>query len=452
MVSNDSLSYESCLSTLKADAMPGGSEIGDVSVLKCYVAAVGIAAIAVPAFAADVATPPVGTAVQVSSGWALVFDTEARYTAWSGPRGFPNNYAPGTPARGSQFHMPLALGLSGLINPDLKLELLGRTGFVESRQNAGGGLVGTARTMTDTLVSGTFTWMGTPGIQPFLALNANIPTGRAYLNGTSAFARMDPDLVEVPTFGEGFNLGATLGANVPIGENSMATFSVSHTHRGAFTRDPTDIFGGPDTRIQPGASTSGTAQLANLMGALLLRAAATYTYTSATRIDGGLAVIQGDSFALTGTAGYTWSPEHQTTFTAAYNHTRSNANFILAVNQFQREAFNSNSNALRLRLDHSWRVTQDWTLGVYGSWFHRDSNAYIPTAFQFIPAKTKWGLGGSARYQVAPNSAITARVERFWVNQASRPDIDFGGVIPGTAIPALSFTGWTVSLGGNITF
>lgn len=420
--------------------------------VKRYVTALGIAAITLPTWTVDLAAQSVGTAVQVSSGWALVFDTEARYTSWSGPRGFPNSYAPGTPARGSLFHMPMAMALTGLVNPDLKLELLARTGFVEARQNAGGGLVGSVRTMTDTVVSGTVTWLGTPGIQPFFALNANLPTGSAYLNGTSAFARMDPDLVEVPTFGEGFNLGATLGANVPIGENSMATFSVSHTHRGGFTRDPTDIFGGPDTRIQPGASTSGTAQLAHLMGALLLRAAATYTYTSATRIDGGLAVIQGDSFALTGTAAYTWSPEHQTTFTAAYSHTRSNANFILALNQFQREAFNSNSNALRLRLDHSWRVTQDWTLGVYGTWFNRDANAYIPTAFQFIPAKTKWGLGGSARYQLAPNAAITGRFEHFWVNQSSRPDIDFGGVIPGSAIPALSFTGWTVSLGGNITF
>jgi len=420
--------------------------------LKRYIAVMGLAAIAGPAVGADVSAPPVGSVVQVSSGWTLTFDTEARYTAWSGPRGFPNSYAPGAPARGSQFHMPMALAATGLVAPDLKLELLARTGFVDSRQNAGGGLAGSIQTLTDTVVSGTVTWMGTPGVQPFFTLNANLPTGRAYLNGTSAFARMDPDLVEVPTFGEGFNVGGTLGANIPIGQNSLATVSVSHTHRGPYTRDPTDIFGGPDTRIQPGASTSGTVQLAHIMGALLLRAAATYTYTSATRIDGGLAVIQGDSFALTGTAAYTWTPEHQTTFTAAYNHTRSNANFILAVNQFQREAFNSNSNAIRLRLDHAWRVTQDWTLGVYGSWFHRDSNAYIPTAFQFIPAKTKWGLGGSARYQVAPNSAITARVEHFWVSQASRPDIDFGGVIPGTAIPALSFTGWTLSLGGNITF
>ncbi|QCK88506.1 hypothetical protein E8L99_23465 [Phreatobacter aquaticus] len=410
-----------------------------------------LVALATPAAAADVAIPP-ASSVTVSSGWTLVFDSEARYTSWSGPRGFPNNFALGTPARGSQFYVPLAFAATGLVGSDVKLELLARTGYVDARQNAGGGLVGHVSTMTDTVVSATATWLGTPGFQPFLALNANLPTGRANLAGTQAFARSDPDLVEVPTFGEGFNLGATLGGNIPIGQNSLATVSVSHTHRGAFTRDPTDIFGGLDTRIEPGASTSGTAQLAHIMGALLLRAAVTYTYTSATRIDGGLAVIQGDAFALTGTAAYTWNPEHVTTFTTAFNHTRSNANFILAVNQFQREAFNSNSNALRLRLDHAWRITPQWTLGMFGSWFHRDSNAYVPTAFQFIPAKTKLALGGSARYQVAPNSAITVRAEHFWVNQASRPDIDFGGIIPGTSIPALSFTGWTLSLGGNITF
>lgn len=411
----------------------------------------GLVLLAPPVAAADGTVAPPST-VMVSSGWTLVFETEARYTSWSGPRGFPNSYAFGTPARGSQFYVPIAMATTGMVGSDLKLELLARTGYVNAQQTAGGGLAGQVSTMTDTVVSATATWLGTPGFQPFLTLNANLPTGRANLPGTQAFARSDPDLVEVPTFGEGFNVGATLGGNIPIGVNTLATVSISHTHRGAYTRDPTDIFGGLDTRIQPGATSSATAQIAHLMGPLLLRAALTYSYTGSTHLDGVPAAIQGDAFALTGTAAYTWNPEHTTTFTTSFNHTRSNANFIFAVNQFQREAFNSNSNALRLRLDHAWRLTQNVTLGAFGSWFHRDSNAYIPTAFQFIPAKTKLALGGSARYQVAPNSAITVRAEHFWVNQASRPDIDFGGVIPGTAIPALSFTGWTVSLGGNISF
>ncbi len=119
-----------------------------------------------------------------------------------------------------------------------------------------------------------------------------------------------------------------------------------------------------------------------------------------------------------------------------------------------REAFNSNSNAVRLRLDHSYRLNEQWMLGAFVSWFNRDANAYIPTSGVFSPAKSRWAVGGSARYQVTQNAALTLRAEHFWVHQRSRPDVvdPFLGPFPGTAIPALNFTGWTVSLGGTIAY
>jgi hypothetical protein len=191
-----------------------------------------------------------------------------------------------------------------------------------------------------------------------------------------------------------------------------------------------------------------------MLGAMLLKASATYIVNQGTRIDGAFINRMGATLALAASAGYTWSPEHNTTLSASFSRTNPNLVFDPAIPAAVREAFNSNSNALRLRLDHSYRLTEQWTLGAFASWFNRDANAYIPTAGSFSPAKTKIALGGSARYQMTQNAAVTVRAEHFWVSQRSRPDVvdPIFGPFPGTAVPPLAYTGWTVSLGGTITY
>lgn len=417
------------------------------------VVAAGLLGTDLSARAADVGLPP-PAATGFQAAWSMLVDVDARFTSWSGNRGFPGGYALGTPGRGSQFYMPLAVQIVGRPSPDYKVELMARTGWVHARQDSGGGLAGSVSTLTDTVVSGTFTYLATPGWQPFISINANLPTGSANLPGTRAFTRMDPDLVEVPSYGEGFNLGATAGVNIPVGEFTLITASLSHTHRGAYTRDPVTSFGDPDNRLQPGASSSGSLQVAHMLGAMLLKASATYIVNQGTRIDGAFINRMGATLALAASAGYTWSPEHNTTLSASFSRTNPNLVFDPAIPAAVREAFNSNSNALRLRLDHSYRLTEQWTLGAFASWFNRDANAYIPTAGSFSPAKTKIALGGSARYQMTQNAAVTVRAEHFWVSQRSRPDVvdPIFGPFPGTAVPPLAYTGWTVSLGGTITY
>ncbi len=419
---------------------------------KAVIVVWGLAAAPLAAMAADAGLP--APATTTASAWSMLVDIDTRFTSWSGTRGTPVAYDLGTPGRGSLFYMPMALQIVGKPNPDIKLELMARTGWVDARQNSGGGLAGHVSALTDTVVSGTVTYLGMPGIQPFVSINANLPTGAANLRGTGAFARMDPDLVEVPNFGEGLNLGGTLGANIPIGEFTLLTASVSHTYRGPYTRDPVTGFGDPDNRMQPGSSSSASLQVAHVLGALLLRAGATYILNTATRIDGGYINRPGETLALTASAGYTWNPDHNTTLSGSFSRTNPNLIFDPSIPAAVREAFNSNSNAVRLRLDHSYRLTEQWMLGAFVSWFNRDANAYIPTSGVFSPAKSKWAVGGSARYQVTQNAALTLRAEHFWVHQHSRPDVvdPFLGPFPGTAIPALNFTGWTVSLGGTIAY
>ncbi|MDB5648491.1 MAG: hypothetical protein JWL62_11, partial [Hyphomicrobiales bacterium] len=66
--------------------------------------------------------------------------------------------------------------------------------------------------------------------------------------------RMDPDYVDLPSFGEGLNAGATVGVNVPLATTTMLTLSAGYVGRGKFDRE--DFVAPPAAqtaiRIDPG--------------------------------------------------------------------------------------------------------------------------------------------------------------------------------------------------------
>jgi len=169
---------------------------------------------------------PAAPAAVVANAWSATFASEVRYYSWVGARGSPTtvNAASG---RGSQLYVPFALQLTGTPAEAVRVQFLARGGWVRSSQTTAG-LSGTVETMTDTVLSGTVTYLGT-GVQPFVSINVNAPTGKAALFGSAANARMDPDLVEIGSFGEGWNVGPTVGVNVPITPSLMVTGSVGYT-------------------------------------------------------------------------------------------------------------------------------------------------------------------------------------------------------------------------------
>ena len=167
--------------------------------------------------------------------WTTTFSTETRYYSWR------NNFVPpGTtgigPGRGWEVYIPFATQLTGKPVNDLSVDLVVRGGWVKAAQTTTG-LSGEVATSTDTAVSFNTTYLGWQGLRPFIALSANLPTGKSALFGTSVNARMDPDLVEISTFGEGYNFGPTFGLNVPIAGSLLFTASVGYSYRGPFNRE-----------------------------------------------------------------------------------------------------------------------------------------------------------------------------------------------------------------------
>src|SRR5712691_11324427 len=186
-----------------------------------------LCSMAAVASAASAAEPDVAPKPQ---SWNVTFATDVRYYSWTGDRGDPTTVN-GQAGSGSEVYMPFALQIAGKPSEDFKVSFLVRGGTVHAQQGTPG-MAGTVDTVTDTVTSGTLTYLGLNGLQPFVSLNLNLPTGRSALYGSAAFARMDPDLVEIATFGEGFNIGPTVGFNLPITRSLIFTSSVGYTWRG----------------------------------------------------------------------------------------------------------------------------------------------------------------------------------------------------------------------------
>jgi hypothetical protein len=75
----------------------------------------------------------------------------------------------------------------------------------------------------------------------------------------------------------------------------------------------------------------------------------------------------------------------------------------------------------------------------------------------FVPAKTKWSLGGFANYQIAEQAKLTAKVQHIWISEESQADKQFAGGVflgpqAGTGLPAIIDNAWVTSFGGTVNF
>jgi len=195
---------------------------------------------------------PVKAAVQsIDQLWNISFNSEVRYFSWNNTRGFTTDVAPlSGNGHGTQVYAPMSLSVTGNPSPDWKYEFVLRGGFVSASQSTSGER-GSVDTAVDTQVSSTVTYNGFTGFQPFVATLINVPTGSAALYGNSRFARMDGDLVDQGTYGEGFNFGPTAGVNIPLSQSLIFTLSGGYTLRTPFSKEANDPITGLVTATVP---------------------------------------------------------------------------------------------------------------------------------------------------------------------------------------------------------
>jgi len=387
--------------------------------------------------------------------WTTVFSTEARYFSWRNNFTAPNGIGPG---RGSEFYLPFAMQLTGKPLESWSADFTVRGGWVKAVQSTPGHS-GEVQTTTDTVASGTVTYLGLQGIQPFVSLNANLPTGKTVLPGNQANARMDPDFVDISTFGEGFNLGPTAGFNFPITDSLLVTTSFGYTWRGRFTQDsfidPTNPF--LTSRVDPGDNLTATGAINYQIGQLAIGFTGAVTWETATSVDGTNTLKPGNRLLLALQSSYVWSENFgTTTLNASLAHSNRNKILLPGFSFLAIEALNSNSNVYRVGLQHMVPVG-NFQIGPVGSVLYRDQNGYNSATLQFVPPKTRWSAGMLAQYTPKEAITINARFEHIWTRENENPAVDggklddlAGGVLPAATVPVISGTGWQTSIGINI--
>lgn len=422
----------------------------------------GILLNASAAAAADMAVkaPAVTPAETIAERWTFTVATDVRYFSWQSGRG----YSPRAVERegsGSQLYVPYAAQLVGKLPNDFKLEILARGGWVWARQNTGG-LSGEVATTTDTVGSATLTYLGFNGLQPFASVNVNIPTGRAALPGASANARMDPDLVEISSYGEGFNIGPTLGINLPITPSLVATASVGYTWRDPFNRENSisaiDPFTPTASRVDPGEVFTVTGSLAYREGSWAVSISGTTSWETSTEQNFRTLYQPGVRYFGAASLAYNWDRLGVTTLSVSAAHANKNKVLFVDAPALITEAFNTNSNVYRVGLQHLFPVGQLY-VGPLGSFLYRDQNGYDAITYQFVPEKVRWSAGALARYAVTESVVLNARAEHVWVHENERLAPNGGNFsllanafIPGSAVPNISSTGWQVASGVNAKF
>lgn len=400
---------------------------------------------------------PVKAAVQsIDQLWNISYNTEVRYFSWQNTRGFTTDVAPlAGNGRGSQVYVPMSLSITGNPDPNWKLEFVARGGFVSASQTTSGQR-GAVDTPVDTQLSGTVTYNGFNGFQPYAAMLINAPTGRSALYGNARFARMDGDLVDQGTYGEGWNLGPTVGVSIPLTQELLFTLSGGYTARGVYDKEGFDPFTGLVTatdRVKNGDDASVTAGLGFGRGAFTAQASGSVAWTEVSQTNefGQLNYSRyqvGPRSTISGNVGYAFSETWSLSVNGFWTHTEHNQVLDATRLFLIPELSNSNSNLYRVDTGLSYRFGNGVTAGPVASYLYRDRNGFDPITFGFVPAKTRWAVGGVANYNVTNKININGRLERVWIRENENP----GPPPVQPLVPLLSGDAWVVAAGATVNF
>ncbi len=389
-------------------------------------------------------------------GWKFTTTAETSYYSYRTSRPalslFP---ATALQERGAQFQQSLGWQLTGHPSQDFRVSLMFRGGYISARNTRTAGGIptrGSYSGLLDSVMSGTVTYLGFNGFQPYLSLNLNLPTGTSN-NAAGSQGKGDADFVPRATFGEGFNIGPTIGVNIPITASLVSSLAVGHTVRGRFRREadliPPFLF---PISINPGDVTTITATLGWAGEKWNVKGSLAYSVETETTYNGVPFYRAGDRFVAQLALGYAFNDNWSWNGKASYSHFNNNRVQNLGLPPLVQEAFNSNNDIVNLSTGITY-ARNNWSLGPTLSFTHRAKNGWDPTTFQFVTSRDTWSVGLAGAISLAEMVQVKANVARIWGHERATPDKVIGGFpLAGTGTAAARINAWQASASAAIQF
>jgi hypothetical protein len=405
--------------------------------------------------AADMAVKAAPMAAADPVPWTITFNDQMQYVSWTGSRGWPNTLA--FSGHGAEFYNPLGVEITGSSIRNWSFDFVVRGGYVWASQTVGP-FSGSVSTPTDSTFSGTATYTGFNGFQPYVTLMTNVPTGEATLTNTATFARMDPDLVPVPTFGEGFNVGPTLGVTVPVSSELTMVVNGGYTHRGHYDKE-----GGFDpltmttVGIQPTSPSDVWTTAGNVTWVhqrLTMTGSVSEAWETINYVGGVPVYRAGPRTTVAGSVGYMWDDHWTTSADGYFVHSDKNdiPNPLTGLPPLAAEMFDSNNDIFRINASQTYKTpfyNGTLNVGPVASFMDRNHNSWDPGTAQFVPAKTRESVGGTATFVVNSKLNFNARVEHVWIHENETPAV-IG--FPATLVPIVNGQGWALSAAMTATY
>ena len=375
------------------------------------------------------------------------FNPEARWVTWDSHYTTTGQEV----SSGSQFYVPFG-GSMIMRNDAMKLNLTARSGYVDTRHEVtdrdGKKTIAQFRTQTDTAVSATVTIFGIPGIQPYVSVASNIPTGATILSKEERPAVVDSDIVQVAGYGQGRNVAPTFGVNIPVNENLAFSVAYGENKRHAYKRlSPTTPLLEELVTIDPGDTETLDGGLSFEMGPLSFWFNASRTREASMYFNEIEYYRTGRGVSLSGGLGYTWNSNWYSSIDISKMDWARNRVWDPVELKFLPEEFNSNNELTTVRVETTYSNGAFSLTPAFG-YTLRQNNDWDPVREEFVPTKTIVTAGVSAKYDLGDNASITGRIERSWLHEFDHPQ----QIFPGSEIPPIDSDVWLYSFGGAVKF
>jgi len=304
--------------------------------------------------------------------------------------------------QGWQLVAPLDVTYTFQLDNKSRLDLSARSAYIIS-ENESPLAEGRVSTFSDTVVGATVSVDRFADWQPFITLDVNLPTGKQTLRGDQKNAVMDPDLVPLVRFGEGFNFNFSVGMTYLVPDTKWAlTGAVGYNWRGDYVAD-----GDLNETFDPGDQLTALFRVQYLADDMYGAISVQYFDEDVSSLAGLPYFNPGNQIEINAEGTYVIDEEQSVSASIFYTTSGKNEYFDFFTNQLIKENVDGNGDYYFGQLAYSRILTPELGATIAATYGVRTENDYVAADDLFIPARTYWDVRLSADY-TAPDGWVIA--------------------------------------------